>query len=64
MRCPQCQHDNREGATFCAEKILTSRNTLQGERKQATMRFVHIKDSTELIKDLDPEAVLAEVGKR
>ena len=39
-----------------AEKILTSRGALEGERKQVTVLFADIKDSTELIKDLDPEA--------
>jgi len=39
-----------------AEKILTSRVALEGERKQVTVLFADIKDSTELIKDLDPEA--------
>src|SRR5262249_40661654 len=39
-----------------AEKILTSRAALEGERKQGTVLFADIKDSTELIKDLDPEA--------
>jgi class 3 adenylate cyclase len=39
-----------------AEKILTSRSALAGERKQVTVLFADIKDSTELIKDLDPEA--------
>ena len=39
-----------------AEKILTSRSGLQGERKQVTVLFADLKDSTELIKDLDPEA--------
>lgn len=39
-----------------AEKILTSRSALEGERKQVTVCFADIKDSTELIKDLDPEA--------
>ncbi len=39
-----------------AEKILTSRSALEGERKQVTVMFADIKDSTELIKDLDPEA--------
>ena len=39
-----------------AEKILTFRMALEGERKQVTVLFVDIKDSTELIKDLDPEA--------
>jgi class 3 adenylate cyclase len=38
------------------EKILTSRGALAGERKQVTICFADIKDSTELIKDLDPEA--------
>jgi class 3 adenylate cyclase/tetratricopeptide (TPR) repeat protein len=39
------------------EKILTTRATLEGERKQVTVLFADIKDSTELIKGLDPEAV-------
>ena len=41
---------------YLAEKILTSRPPLAGERKQVTVLFADIKDSTELIKDLDPEA--------
>src|SRR5437867_628009 len=41
---------------YLAEKILTSRSALAGERKQVTVLFADIKDSTELIKDLDPEA--------
>jgi class 3 adenylate cyclase len=41
---------------YLAEKILTSRSALQGERKQVTVLFADIKDSTELIRDLDPEA--------
>jgi class 3 adenylate cyclase len=39
-----------------AEKILISRPVLEGERKQVTVLFADLKDSTELIKDLDPEA--------
>jgi predicted ATPase/class 3 adenylate cyclase len=39
-----------------ADKILTARLALAGERKQVTVLFADIKDSTELIKDLDPEA--------
>src|SRR5262245_3439338 len=39
-----------------AEKILASRAALEGERKQVTVLFADIKDSTELIRDLDPEA--------
>jgi class 3 adenylate cyclase len=41
---------------YLAEKILTSRSTLQGERKQVTVLFADLKDSTELIRGLDPEA--------
>jgi class 3 adenylate cyclase/tetratricopeptide (TPR) repeat protein len=39
-----------------SEKILDSRHSLEGERKQVTVLFADIKDSTELIRDLDPEA--------
>src|SRR5580765_1879327 len=38
-----------------AEKILTSRDTLEGERKQVTVLFADTKDSMELIADRDPE---------
>jgi class 3 adenylate cyclase/tetratricopeptide (TPR) repeat protein len=38
------------------EKILASRGALEGERKQVTILFADLKDSTELIRDLDPEA--------
>ena len=38
------------------EKILTARSALEGERKQVTVLFADVKDSTELIRDLDPEA--------
>jgi class 3 adenylate cyclase len=38
-----------------AEKILTSRAALEGERKQITVLFADIKGSTELIESLDPE---------
>jgi class 3 adenylate cyclase/tetratricopeptide (TPR) repeat protein len=39
-----------------AEKILTSKTALKGERKQVTVLFADLKDSTELIRGLDPEA--------
>jgi hypothetical protein len=39
-----------------AEKILTSRTVLEGERKQVTVFFADTKDSTRLIEGLDPEA--------
>jgi class 3 adenylate cyclase len=41
---------------YLAEKILTSRGALEGERKQVTVLFADLKDSTELIRGLDPEA--------
>src|SRR6516164_235958 len=41
---------------YLAEKILTSRRALEGERKQVTVLFADLKDSTELIRGLDPEA--------
>jgi class 3 adenylate cyclase/predicted ATPase len=69
--CGECGHDLRMSnealaidrsqpqsytPKFLADKILTSRNSLEGERKQITVLLADIKDSTELIKDLDPEA--------
>ena len=41
--------------SYLAEKILTSRSALEGERKQVTVLFVDIKDSTKFVRDLDPE---------
>src|SRR5262245_53562698 len=41
--------------SYLTEKILTSRSALEGERKQVTVLFADLKDSTELIRDLDPE---------
>src|SRR5215471_1296060 len=37
---------------YLAEKILTSRSALEGERKQVTVLFADLKGSTELIRDL------------
>jgi class 3 adenylate cyclase len=42
---------------YLAEKILTARPALEGERKHVTVLFADLKDSTELIRGLDPEAV-------
>ena len=110
MRCPQCQHETREGARFCgtcgasldriiacprcaalqprgqqfcdscgeslspavgaparprdaraytprhlAEKILTTRGALEGERKQVSVLFVDVVDSMRLVDSLDAE---------
>ena len=38
-----------------AEKIRTSRGTLEGERKQVTVLFADMKGSLELLADRDPE---------
>src|SRR5213594_1353545 len=38
-----------------AEKILASRHTLEGERKQVTVLFEDIRGSTKLVEGLDPE---------
>src|SRR5205809_178285 len=39
-----------------AEKILTSRTALEGERKQVTVLFADVKGSMALAEQLDPEA--------
>src|SRR5215468_2117883 len=41
---------------YLAEKILTTRSAMEGERKQVTVLFADLKGNTELIRDLDPEA--------
>jgi class 3 adenylate cyclase/tetratricopeptide (TPR) repeat protein len=41
---------------YLAEKILTTRSSMEGERKQVTVLFADLKGNTELIRDLDPEA--------
>src|SRR5262249_34894674 len=38
-----------------ADKILTSRTALEGERKQVTVLFADLKGSLELLADRDPE---------
>ena len=38
-----------------AEKILTSKSALEGERKQVTILFADLKGSMELLTDRDPE---------
>ncbi len=39
-----------------ADKILTSRSALEGERKQVTVLFADVKGSMDLAEQLDPEA--------
>ena len=40
---------------YLADKILTSRMALEGERKQVTVLFADLKSSMELLADRDPE---------
>jgi len=40
---------------YLAEKILSSRHALEGERKQVTVLFADMKGSLELLADRDPE---------
>jgi class 3 adenylate cyclase/tetratricopeptide (TPR) repeat protein len=69
--CPECAHptglaaapppaqrfESLESYTpkHLAEKILTSRSALEGERKQVTVLFADLKGSMELLADRDPE---------
>ena len=69
--CPKCAHPTERSAAppqarrfgspetytpkHLAEKILTSRSALEGERKQVTVLFADLKGSMELLADRDPE---------
>jgi class 3 adenylate cyclase/tetratricopeptide (TPR) repeat protein len=66
--CPHCGNPVRPAADdarfgspksytpqHLADKILTSRAALEGERKQVTVLFADIKGSMELLADRDPE---------
>jgi class 3 adenylate cyclase/tetratricopeptide (TPR) repeat protein len=56
---PPAMRQAREPLTYTppylAEKILTSRSVLEGERKQVTVLFADLKGSMELLADRDPE---------
>ena len=41
--------------SYLAEKILTSKASLEGERKHVTVLFADLKSSMELLADRDPE---------
>jgi ribosomal protein L40E len=47
-----------------AEKILTSKTALEGERKQVTVLFADLKGSMELLADRDPWVVSEEITVR
>lgn len=66
--CPECAHPVAAGAVsqrrfsspetytpkHLAEKILTSKSALEGERKQVTVLFADTKGLMELLADRDP----------
>jgi hypothetical protein len=52
---PRPQTPQAYTPAYLAEKILTSRSALEGERKQVTVLFADLKASMELLADRDPE---------
>src|SRR5262249_21224957 len=52
---PRFASPSRYTPQHLAEKILTSRGTLAGERKHVTVLFADITGSLELLSGLDPE---------
>src|SRR5437867_6346521 len=71
--CPQCAHPVTTAASpparlsstpkHLADKILTSRAALEGERKQVTVLFADVKGSMDLAEQMDPE-VWSEIMQR
>jgi class 3 adenylate cyclase len=70
--CNKCGHDLRQPAEappidyaepqtytpkYLAEKILTTRSTIEGERKIVTVLFADVADYTSISEKLDPEEV-------
>jgi class 3 adenylate cyclase/tetratricopeptide (TPR) repeat protein len=51
----QAQPPSRYTPAYLAEKILTSKTALEGERKQVTVLFADLKGSMEMLADRDPE---------
>jgi class 3 adenylate cyclase/tetratricopeptide (TPR) repeat protein len=56
---PPAQAPRRYTPPHLAEKILTSKSALEGERKQVTVLFADLKSSMELLADRDPEEARA-----
>src|SRR5262245_3722735 len=68
--CPECAHPTSPATLataprfsapdaytpqHLAERILTSKTAIEGERKQVTVLFADVKGSMELLADRDPE---------
>jgi class 3 adenylate cyclase len=56
---PRAQVAHRYTPSHLAEKILTSKSALEGERKQVTVLFADLKGLMELLADRDPEEARA-----
>jgi len=54
-RAPRFAHPDSYTPKCLAERILTSRAALEGERKRVTVLFADLKGSMELLADRDPE---------
>src|SRR5262245_36374645 len=52
---PQCAAPETYTAKHLAEKILTAKAALEGERQQVTVLFADLKGSMDLLADRDPE---------
>src|SRR5262245_33012734 len=52
---PQFASPEQYTPKHLAERILTSKSALEGERKQVTVLFADLKGSMELLADRDPE---------
>ena len=52
---PQLSAPQSYTPRYLAEKILTTRSALEGERKQVTVLFADLKSSMELLAERDPE---------
>src|SRR5262245_40314717 len=63
MQCPGCRHDNLAGSRYCAScgvklapaHTVVEGNGREGERRQLTVMFCDLVDSTGLGERLDPE---------
>jgi class 3 adenylate cyclase/tetratricopeptide (TPR) repeat protein len=57
MTCPNCGSDNAESSRFCSQcgTPLEAPRLVEGERKQVTVLFADVVDSTAMAESLDPE---------
>ena len=63
MTCPECGHENPEGARFCsncgAQLAVAAREPAREERKVVTVLFADLVGFTSRAESLDPEDVHA-----